>query len=86
MSFKLCACPCGREDEKGAQGMSENQEEKKNGWGGRRANQTGRPKKAEGVRPSCNMRAYPNEWELIKAFAAIVKKDRERAKRILETE
>lgn len=58
----------------------------KNGWGGRRANQTGRPKKAEGVRPSCNMRAYPDEWALIKAFAAIAKKDKERAKRILGTE
>lgn len=60
--------------------------EKKNGWGGRRANQTGRPKKAEGVRPQCNMRAYPDEWEMIKAFAHVVKHDRARAERMLQTE
>ena len=34
-----------------------------NGWGGRRPNQTGRPKKAEGQRTQ----------ELIRRFAALVK-------------
>lgn len=67
--------------------MSE--EEKKYGWGGRRPNQTGRPKgttKPEGVRKQRQTRAYDDEWELIKEFAKIVKKDPERAKRMLKTE
>lgn len=44
-----------------------------NGWGGRRPNQTGRPKKAEGQRTQHQIRAYDDEWELIRRFAALVK-------------
>lgn len=43
------------------------------GWGGRRSNQTGRPKKAEGARGQHQMRAYDDEWQLILRFAALVK-------------
>ena len=43
------------------------------GWGGKRANQTGRPKKPEGQRPQHQLRAYDDEWELIRRFAALVK-------------
>lgn len=51
-------------------------EETKNGWGGRRPNQTGRPKgtiKPEGVRSQHQLRAYDEEWELIRRFARLVK-------------
>lgn len=47
----------------------------------------GRPKKApedRKVRPQKQMRAWPEEWELIKRFAKLVKKDMEKAKRILD--
>lgn len=45
----------------------------KNGWGGKRPNQTGRPKKAEGVRKQHQLRAYDEEWAVIQAFAWLVK-------------
>ncbi|WP_417208219.1 hypothetical protein [Acidaminococcus fermentans] len=51
-------------------------EETKNGWGGRRPNQTGRPKgtiKPEGVRSQHQLRAYDEEWDLIRRFARLVK-------------
>lgn len=38
------------------------------------------------VRKMCSMRASESEWELIKEFAAIVKKDMAKAERILKTE
>lgn len=63
------------------------EEKTKNAWGGKRPNQTGRPKgttKAEGVRKQRQVRAYDDEWELIKEFSAIVKKDRERAERMIK--
>ena len=63
--------------------------ENKNGWGGRRSNQTGRPKrttKPEGQRKQRQVRAYDDEWEIIKEFSSIVKKDRARAERMMKTE
>lgn len=45
-------------------------------WGGRRANQTGRPlgwRKPEGVRKQRQLRAYDDEWDIINRFARIVK-------------
>lgn len=47
-----------------------------NGWGGKRTNQTGRPKgttKAEGVRAQRQLRAYPDEWKIIQRFAYALK-------------
>ena len=44
-------------------------------WGGKREG-AGRPKgsvKAEGVRPQHQLRAYPDEWDLIKRFSRLVK-------------
>lgn len=42
--------------------------ERKNGWGGRRANQTGRPKKAE--KSECHTITFaPGEWERVKELA-----------------
>ena len=43
-----------------------------NGWGGRRENQTGRPKK-EVTRKQRQLRAYDDEWELIKKFDKALK-------------
>lgn len=61
-------------------------------WGGRRPNQTGRPKgttKPEGVRPQHQIRAYDEEWDLIRRFARLVKhgkmEDCKRALEALET-
>ena len=48
-------------------------EMKEKKWGGKRPNQTGRPKKEEGVRKQHQLRAYDDEWELIQAFAKMVK-------------
>lgn len=59
-----------------------------NGWGGVRPG-AGRPKgttKPEGVRQQHQVRAYDDEWAIIKEFASIVKKDPERAKRMMKTE
>lgn len=60
--------------------------EKINSWGGSRPN-AGRPKgtvKPEGVRKQHQLRAYDDEWELIKEFSRIVKKDRARAARMMK--
>lgn len=62
-------------------------EEKKYGWGGRRPNQTGRPKgttNPDGVRKQHQVRAYEDEWLLIKEFAGLVKKDIARAGKLME--
>lgn len=48
----------------------------KNGWGGKRPNQTGRPKKEEGIRKQHQLRAYDEEWLLIQSFAKLVKHGR----------
>lgn len=63
-------------------------EEEKKTWGGKRQG-AGRPPGAKNStykehRKVCNMRAYPEEWELIKIYAKLVKMDIERAKKILE--
>ena len=45
-------------------------------WGGRRENQTGRPKgtcKPEGTRKQRQLRAYDDEWELLKQFDKALK-------------
>lgn len=57
-------------------------EEKQWGWGGKRPNQTGRPKgttKAEGVRGQHQLRAYDDEWELIREFASLIKHGKKEA-------
>lgn len=62
-------------------------QEKHPNWGGAREG-AGRPLTSpEGVpRKQHQLRASESEWELIRAFAAIVKKDRERAERMMKTE
>ena len=48
----------------------------------------GRPKgstKAEGVRKQRQLRAYDEEWEIVKEFSSILKKDPERAVRMMKT-
>jgi len=45
-------------------------------WGGRRENQTGRPKgtfKPEGTRKQRQLRAYEDEWEILKRFDKLIK-------------
>ena len=57
-----------------------------NGRGGVRAG-AGRPKgttKPEGVRKQRQLRAYDEEWEIIKEFSRILKKDPERAARMMK--
>lgn len=60
-----------------------------NGWGGKRAG-AGRPKgttKGYSVqRTPHQIRAFDDEWTIIKEFVAIVKKDRPRAERMMKTE
>ena len=60
-----------------------------NGCGGKRQG-AGRPKgttKDVSVqRKQHQVRAFDDEWEMIKAFATIVKKDRARAERMMKTE
>lgn len=60
-----------------------------NGWGGRREG-AGRPKgtvkEESNQRKQHQVRAYDDEWKLIKAFSNIVKKDRERAERMMAVE
>lgn len=41
---------------------------------------------AQGVRKQRQLRAFDDEWEIIKEFSQIVKRDPERAKRIMKTE
>lgn len=58
----------------------------KNTWGGRRANQTGRPKKEEGVRKQHQIRAYDDEWVMIQAFARMIKYGRkEECRKFIES-
>lgn len=38
----------------------------------------------KGVRKQHQIRAFDEEWEIIRAFSRIVKKDPERAKRMME--
>lgn len=62
-------------------------EKKKYGWGGRRPNQTGRPKgttNPDGQRKQHQVRAYEDEWLLIKEFTSMVKKDISRAEKLME--
>ena len=66
----------------GVMQMSENKEHPT--WGGRRKNQTGRPKKPEGVRKMRSLRASDDEWELIKKFAAMAKDDIDMAANLVE--
>ena len=51
-------------------------EEVKNAWGGKRAG-AGRPvgttKEVSDQRPQHQLRAFPDEWELIREFARLVK-------------
>lgn len=62
--------------------------ETNNGWGGKRAG-AGRPKgttKTESnQRKQRQVRAHDDEWELIKKYAEIVKKDHARAERMMTT-
>lgn len=63
------------------------EEIRKNGRGGKRSG-AGRPKGTRKgysiARPQHQVRAHDDEWELIKAFANIVKKDPEKAAKILK--
>ena len=57
-----------------------------NGRGGVREG-AGRPKgttKPEGVRKQRQLRAYDEQWEIIKEFSRILKKDPERAARMMK--
>lgn len=60
-------------------------ETKKTTWGGRRAG-AGRPvgtKKAI-TRKTRSIAAFDDEWEMIRQFSKIVKKDKDTAKKILD--
>lgn len=59
-------------------------DETKGKWGGRREG-AGRPHVDE-PRKQRQLRATEVEWEIIKEFSKILKKDPERAKRMMETE
>jgi len=53
-----------------------------NNWGGKRENQTGRPKgsvKPEGARKQRQLRAYDDEWELLKKFDKLIKRGQKEA-------
>lgn len=58
-------------------------------WGGKRAG-AGRPKgtiKDTSIqRKQRQIRAFDDEWEIIKEFCRILKKDRARAERMMKTE
>ncbi len=56
-----------------------------NNWGGKRKG-AGRPLTAGVPRKQRQLRASDEEWEILKQFAAILKKDRERAERMMKTE
>lgn len=56
----------------------------KTAWGGKRAG-AGRPLTAGVPRKQRQLRATDEEWEIIRAFAKIVKTDRKRAVNMLET-
>ncbi len=55
-----------------------------NGWGGARVG-AGRPKNANGVRKQHQVRAYDDEWELVRAFIKIMREDRERAEKFVQS-
>ena len=63
--------------------------EHSNGWGGKRSG-AGRPKgstkEISVQRKQHQVRAFDDEWAMIKEFASIVKKDPGRAKRMMKTE
>jgi len=60
--------------------MSEN----KNGWGGAREGAGRRPAAADGTeRRMRSLRASDGEWEVIKAFAKVLKDNPERAARMM---
>lgn len=54
-----------------------------NSWGGAREG-AGRPKKAEGARKQHQVRAYDDEWELVKAFIKIMREDKQRAEEFVK--
>ncbi len=55
-----------------------------NGWGGKRAG-AGRPLVGGVPRKPRPIRATDDEWEVIKAFAEIVRKDIEKAQKLINT-
>lgn len=62
-------------------------EQLKYGWGGRRPNQTGRPKgsvKIEGRRKQHQVCAYDDEWQLVKRFNKLVKTHKEECKQFVD--
>ena len=56
-----------------------------NGWGGKRKG-AGRPLVGDVPRKPRPIRATDEEWEVIKAFAAIVRRDIEKARELVKTE
>ncbi|MDY6053321.1 MAG: hypothetical protein SPI64_04280 [Anaerovibrio sp.] len=66
--------------------MSEYMEDVKGSWGGKRAG-AGRPKGStkedSNIRKQHQVRAHEEEWELIKEFATLVKKDINKARQLL---
>lgn len=56
-----------------------------NGWGGAREG-AGRPKKVEGARKQHQVRAYDDEWELVRAFIKIMREDKKRAEEFVRGE
>ena len=60
--------------------------ENNNGWGGVREGAGRKTGWRKGFSEERQVRAHEGEWEMIKEFVQIVKKDKERAQRILETE
>lgn len=60
-------------------------ETKKTTWGGRRTG-TGRPvgTKKDITRKTRSIAAFDDEWEMIRQFSKIVKKDKDTAKKILD--
>lgn len=65
--------------------MTENKEHPN--WGGKREGAGRRPAAKDGTeRKMRSLRASDGEWETIKAFAAILKSNPERAARMMKTE
>ncbi len=56
-----------------------------NNWGGKRKG-AGRPLTAGVVRKQRQLRATDEEWEIIKEFSKILKKDKAHAERMMKTE
>ncbi len=57
--------------------------ERNNGWGGAREG-AGRPKNANGARKQHQVRAYNDEWEIVRAFIKIMRVDREAAEQFIK--